>query len=205
LQYRTQSVVTVARDTDSVRASQPPRFGARPVAQCGAGEELRLQLILRRYAIERLLHRLSISPHRDRFALKGAMLFTAWLEDPFRPTQDLDLLGYGDPAIPSIEAIFRAICQVATDDDGLMFDAAGLRVEPIHEDQQYGGARVKTVAFLGKTRACSRSGAAEGLFASTTATLPGSHCHIILSGSATNRMSIEAKGRDRCTPSPRPA
>lgn len=110
------------------------------------------QLILRRYAIERLLHRLSISPHRDRFALKGAMLFTAWLEDPFRPTQDLDLLGYGDPAISSIEATFRVICQVATDDDGLMFDTEGLRVEPIREDQQYGGARMKTVAFLGKTR-----------------------------------------------------
>lgn len=53
------------------------------------------QLILRRYAIERLLHRFSISPYRDQFVLKGAMLFTAWLEDPFRPTQDLDLLGQG--------------------------------------------------------------------------------------------------------------
>lgn len=30
-----------------------------------------LDLLLTRYAIERLLHRLSISPHRDRFALKG--------------------------------------------------------------------------------------------------------------------------------------
>lgn len=110
------------------------------------------QLILRRYAIERLLQRLSTSPDRDRFVLKGAMLFTAWLEDPFRPTQDLDLLGYGEPAISSIEAAFRAIARIAADDDGLVFDTDGMIVAPIREDQQYGGVRVKTVAFLGKTR-----------------------------------------------------
>jgi len=66
------------------------------------------QFILRHYAIKRLLHRLSISSHRDQFVLKGAMLFTAWLEDPFRPTQNLDLLGRGDPATSSIEAALRA-------------------------------------------------------------------------------------------------
>lgn len=31
-----------------------------------------------------------------------------------------------------------------------MFDADGLSVQPIREDQQYGGVRVTTVAFLGK-------------------------------------------------------
>jgi hypothetical protein len=33
------------------------------------------QILLTRYALERLLYRLSASPHRDRFVLKGAMLF----------------------------------------------------------------------------------------------------------------------------------
>ncbi|HWT15050.1 MAG TPA: hypothetical protein VN581_04645 [Patescibacteria group bacterium] len=33
------------------------------------------QLLLDRYAVERLLYRLSISPERDQFVLKGAMLF----------------------------------------------------------------------------------------------------------------------------------
>jgi predicted nucleotidyltransferase component of viral defense system len=110
------------------------------------------QLILRRYAIERLLHRLSISQYRDQFVLKGAMLFTAWFEDPFRPTQDLDLLGHGDPATSTIEAVFRAICQTETEDDGLVFDADGLNAQPIREDQQYGGVRIKTKALLGKTQ-----------------------------------------------------
>jgi len=54
------------------------------------------EFVLRRYAIERLLYRLSLSPYRDRFVLKGAMLFTAWTGDPFRPTRDVDLLGFGE-------------------------------------------------------------------------------------------------------------
>jgi hypothetical protein len=33
-----------------------------------------VQLVLTRYAIERLLYRLSVSPHRDRFILKGEAL-----------------------------------------------------------------------------------------------------------------------------------
>ncbi len=51
-------------------------------------------LLLTRYANERLLHRLSLSPHRNRFVLKGAMLMTTWFDDPHRPTRDVDFLGY---------------------------------------------------------------------------------------------------------------
>ncbi len=111
-----------------------------------------LELLLRRYALERLLLRLSLSSHHDRFVLKGAMLFTAWTGDPFRPTQDLDLLGFGDATVLALSQVFRAVCRQATDDDGLMFDVDGLSVETIRDNQVYGGARVKTVAFLGKIR-----------------------------------------------------
>ena len=33
---------------------------------------------------------------RSSFVLKGAMLYAAWLEDPFRTTRDLDLLSLAD-------------------------------------------------------------------------------------------------------------
>ncbi len=56
--------------------------------------------LLTRYVLERLLHRLSKTPYRDRFVLKGAMLMTTWFDMPFRPTRDLDLLGFGDDAFP---------------------------------------------------------------------------------------------------------
>jgi hypothetical protein len=49
-------------------------------------------LLLTRYALERLLYRLSTTRHRQRFILKGAMLIMTWFEEPFRPTRDLDLL-----------------------------------------------------------------------------------------------------------------
>jgi hypothetical protein len=55
------------------------------------------QRILSRYAIERLLFRLSQTEARERYILKGAMLFVTWPEHAFRPTGDLDLLGDGDP------------------------------------------------------------------------------------------------------------
>ena len=40
------------------------------------------------------------------------MLMTTWFEDPFRPTRDLDLLGYGDPEPEAMLAVFREICAV---------------------------------------------------------------------------------------------
>lgn len=57
------------------------------------------QFVLIRFALERLLYRLSRSEHRDVFALKGAMLFQLWSEQPYRPTRDLDLLGHGEISI----------------------------------------------------------------------------------------------------------
>ena len=68
-------------------------------------------LILRRYAIERLLYRITKSPERNRFVLKGAMLYTVWVADPFRPTRDLDLLGFGDDAPEAMAKAFVSICQ----------------------------------------------------------------------------------------------
>jgi len=45
-----------------------------------------LQLVLVRYAVERLLYRLSQSPYSNQFLLKGATLFTLWGGGPYRPS-----------------------------------------------------------------------------------------------------------------------
>jgi len=58
-------------------------------------------LVLTRFALERLLFRLSRSPHADRFVLKGGMLMMSWFEDPHRGTRDLDLLAFGSSALPN--------------------------------------------------------------------------------------------------------
>ncbi|MSP63807.1 MAG: hypothetical protein EXR72_26370 [Myxococcales bacterium] len=52
------------------------------------------QLVLTRYANERLLYRLASSPHAPQFILKGAALFTLWTRGPHRATRDVDLLGF---------------------------------------------------------------------------------------------------------------
>ena len=57
------------------------------------GEDFNLTLT--RYAVERFLYRLSISELRDRFWLKGALLFDLWFDVPHRPTRDADFLGFG--------------------------------------------------------------------------------------------------------------
>lgn len=111
-----------------------------------------LAFVHRRYAIERLLYRLSVSPERQHFVLKGAMLFTAWLPDPFRPTQDLDLLGFGDAEVAAVAARLAAVCRVAVTDDGLVFDVNTLKADPIRGNQAYGGVRVKMTALLGRTQ-----------------------------------------------------
>lgn len=56
-------------------------------------------LVLTHYGLERLLYRLSISEHAERFLLKGALLFSLWYDIPHRPTRDADLLGFGDAGI----------------------------------------------------------------------------------------------------------
>lgn len=71
-----------------------------------SGEEYQRNF-LTRFAIERLLFRLSQSDMRDRYVLKGAMLFVTWPEYVFRPTGDLDLLGHGDPDPSAIVETFQ--------------------------------------------------------------------------------------------------
>lgn len=108
-------------------------------------------LLLTRYALERLLYRLSISAYRDRFVLKGAVLVTTWFDDPHRPTRDLDLLGFGESSSEALLRIWKEICATQLE-DGIEFDGDALRTEPIREELEYGGVRLRTTATLAAAR-----------------------------------------------------
>ena len=110
-----------------------------------------MELLLTRYALERLLHRLSLSPHRERFVLKGAMLLATWFDEPHRATRDMDLLGFGDAAEDALLATFREIMAVEVD-DGVSFDLKGLKIEAIREEVEYVGSRLRTTAALARAR-----------------------------------------------------
>jgi predicted nucleotidyltransferase component of viral defense system len=110
------------------------------------------QLLLTRYANERLLYRLARSPHGTSFILKGATLFTLWTGHPHRATRDIDLLGSGDPSEARIAAVFAEVIALDVEDDGVMFDAGSLEIGPIREDQEYGGVRVEIMARVTAAR-----------------------------------------------------
>jgi predicted nucleotidyltransferase component of viral defense system len=110
-----------------------------------------LELLLTRYALERLLYRLSLSGHRERFVLKGAMLLATWFDETQRATRDVDLLGFGDPAEEALLATFREIMAVEVE-DGVSFDIVNLRIEAIREEVEYGGSRLRTTAALAGAR-----------------------------------------------------
>lgn len=135
---------------------------ARSVRNPGASVRARLlnlarernqpfDLLLTRYVLERFLHRLSRTPYRNRFVLKGAMLMATWFADPHRPTRDVDLLGFGDPDAGAALATFREICAVSAE-DRVAFDLDSLVVDRIREDAVYGGLRLKATAIVDGAR-----------------------------------------------------
>lgn len=108
-------------------------------------------VVLVRYALERLLYRLSISTERDRFVLKGGMLVTLWIEGGHRETRDADFLGHGEADSEHVRRVFEGIMSIDVD-DALTFDTANLRVEPIRDESEYSGIRLRTTAHLERTR-----------------------------------------------------
>ncbi|MBY4640510.1 nucleotidyl transferase AbiEii/AbiGii toxin family protein [Gluconacetobacter entanii] len=104
--------------------------------------------MLTRYAIERLLFRLSQTDAVERYVLKGAMLFVTWPQHVFRPTGDLDLLGHGDPTPTALMELFTRICHIEAPADGIFFDPTTLKVESVREADKYQGARLSVKADL---------------------------------------------------------
>jgi hypothetical protein len=105
-------------------------------------------LVLQRYAAERFLYRLGASRYRDKFVLKGAMLFALWGGSMYRATRDLDLTGYGQDEIPWLVDAIREICITPCPTDGLTFDPDTVQAEPIRDESDYGGFRVRLSALL---------------------------------------------------------
>lgn len=106
----------------------PASVHARLLAGAQArGEDF--NLTLQRYVAERFLYRLGASGHRERFVLKGAMLFPVWGGSLYRATRDLDLAGFTADDSGSIVEIVREICAAQCPQDGLEFQHATVRAE----------------------------------------------------------------------------
>lgn len=139
---KTSRSVSPAARAASIRARLLNRAKER-------GEDF--NLLLTRYATERLLHRLSVSPARKQFLLKGALLFDLWFDVPHRPTRDADFLGFGPAEADALADTVRGLCGIEAD-DGMVYDAASVRVAEIREEANYGGLRVKLLGRLDTAR-----------------------------------------------------
>ncbi|WP_420468424.1 nucleotidyl transferase AbiEii/AbiGii toxin family protein [Panacagrimonas sp.] len=133
-----------------------------PKANLGASVRARLlnrakaqnaefNLVLTRFALERLLYRLSVSGYREQFLLKGALLFDLWFDEPHRPTRDVDFLGSGPADISSLENVFREVVTIPVE-DGIVFDPFTVRAAEIRKEANYAGIRVTLIGTLSGAR-----------------------------------------------------
>lgn len=108
--------------------------------------------LLQYYGMERYLYRLSQSKHRDRFVLKGALMFVVWETPRSRATVDIDFLAKTDNTVENLVAIAQDVCRSEAEADGLVFDPDTMKGERIKENADYEGVRVTFTGTLERAR-----------------------------------------------------
>lgn len=99
------------------------------------------QLVMQNYMLERLLERISLSPYKHNFILKGGFLISAIVGLDTRTTMDLDTTIKGFTLThESIRNIFTEICAIDVDDD-VIFEMGD--ISDIREGDDYPGVRVR--------------------------------------------------------------
>ena len=106
-------------------------------------EDVYYQTVLTRYFQERLIYRMSQTPHRQNFYLKGGALMYAYERFAARPTLDIDFLGNNiSNEGKRIEAAFREICSFPCEEDGVVYDVEHITSKNITEFKDYHGVRL---------------------------------------------------------------
>lgn len=103
------------------------------------------QIIMQNYMLERLLERISLSPYRSNFILKGGFLIAAIVGLDTRATMDMDATLRGMPVnAVTIAKMFEEICRIPVNDN-ITFSIK--RTEEIRESTDYTGLRVTLEAL----------------------------------------------------------
>lgn len=109
-----------------------------------AEKHISAQLVMQNYMLERLLERISLSPYKHNFIIKGGFLVSAIVGLDTRATMDLDTTIKGFTLThEAILSIFKDVCEVQIDDD-VQFEV--LSVADIRETDDYPGIRVSLKA-----------------------------------------------------------
>lgn len=103
-------------------------------------------VLIRRFMMERLLERLSLSKYSRSFILKGGMLVSSFVGIDLRATMDIDTTIRGLPVtIDDMERIVREITVIPVE-DGVTFQMKS--IGNIMEEAEYGGIRIALEAHL---------------------------------------------------------
>lgn len=109
-----------------------------------AEKNISAQLVMQNYMLERLLERISLSPYKCNFILKGGFLISAMVGLDTRATMDLDTTIKGFTLThESIREIFSQICAVEIADN-VTFSIVD--ISDIRETDDYPGIRVSLKA-----------------------------------------------------------
>lgn len=102
------------------------------------------QDLMQMYFFERLLYRISISPYKHNFILKGGLLLSALFGNNRRTTQDMDTMIKGIDI--NSEELITAINEIINIDanDGITFTL--LNSKDIRKEDRYGGIRLSLIA-----------------------------------------------------------
>ncbi len=104
------------------------------------------------YAVEGFLRRLAASRYADKMTLKGGMLMAALSARRMTKDADLSMVGVNNEETVVTGVVAEVVATELDVDDGLMFDADGIRSEVMREDAEYHGVRVKLIAHLATAR-----------------------------------------------------
>jgi predicted nucleotidyltransferase component of viral defense system len=111
------------------------------------GEDTRV--LQMRFAQERLLARLQSGKYRNRFLLKGGLMFSCKTTPFTRPTDDIDLHDASGLGLQNIAKAVHESAGVALG-DGIVYDLSSFKVSPIREAGSP-GIRVVMNATIGKS------------------------------------------------------
>ena len=135
-----------------------------------AEKHISAQLVMQNYMLERLLERISLSPYKNNFILKGGFLISAIVGLDTRATMDLDTTIKGFTlTYEAIRKIFTEICAVQIADD-VQFEVVG--ISDIRETDDYPGIRValKATGNSASTIFCWKTAEAKRRSISTSGT-----------------------------------
>ncbi len=113
-------------------------------------KDVKAEILLRNFMLERLLERISLSKYRDQFILKGGMLIASIVGVDARSTMDMDA------TIRGFELSEEELTEVLNDilavpiDDGVSMTLT--KLEFIRDESDYPGIRVSISSILDKTK-----------------------------------------------------